>query len=94
MENWWRLTFEPTLSIARKAGVAKVTQLVKGDLETALPQFMRGVLAMVNKSDEHPAYNGPVIAGGAEIAGTHESGQIGWWWFLPVSPEEIDEYVL
>lgn len=95
MENWWRLHFEPLLSIARETGVAEVTQNVRGhNLETVTPQFMRGVLAMLNRGTEHAQWNSLTDVGEVGCAGSYESGQLGFWWAEPLTPEEIDEYVL
>lgn len=95
MEKWFRLHYEPTLSIARENGVAGVTQLVKAvNVEDALPAFMQGVLAMLGHEGEHVHYGTPDPAYSATYVDTVDSGMIGYWWFTEVSPEEIEEYVL
>ena len=96
MENWWRLHFEPTLSVAREAGVAEVTQNARGELTTVMPQFLRGAFAMVNRGGENVIYGDAVWNGERfEVSvGTCESGELGFFWADPLSPEVIDEYVL
>jgi len=95
MEKWLRLHFEPTLSVARKQGVAGVTQLVKAvDVNDALPAFMRGVLAMLGHEGEYVTYRVFATPDAAAYVDTAESGMIGYWWFTDVSPDEIEEYVL
>lgn len=96
MENWWRLTFEPLLSIARENGVAEVAQNARGELTTVMPQFLRGAFAMVNRGHEAVIYSTPEWNGERFEAtiGTYESGELGFFWAEPLSPEEIEEYVL
>jgi hypothetical protein len=95
MEKWFRLHFEPLLSIAREKGVAGVAQLVKtNNVNDALPGFFQGVLAMIDREGEHVTYRVIDKPNAPGYVDTHENGMIGYWWFTDVSPEEIEQYVL